>query len=107
MKAKAKGQKPRRPKTPPDPYWPVVREQYYNVLYLYRQFAQEWPVMLFDIQEQRIYAYPYGPFAADLSQKSQDALAPQYTAACKSGKMVLFIRDNVQRKFVSYTLPIE
>ena len=90
-----------------DPYWQVVREQYYNVLHLYEQFAKEQPVMLFDIQERRIYAYPHGPFAADLSEKSQRSLARQYRAASKENKMVLFIRDNVKRKLKSYTVPIE
>ena len=53
-----------KPKTADDPYWPVVRQQYQNVLYLYRQFTEKHPVMLFDIQEQRVYAYPCDGFAA-------------------------------------------
>lgn len=83
-----------KPQTAPDPYWQVMREQYYHILSLYQQFAQEQPVMLFDIQEQRGYAYPYQAFAVDLSEKSQLLLARQYPAACKAGKMVVFIRDN-------------
>jgi len=90
-----------------DPYWPVVQEQYYNLLNLYRQFAKERPVMLFDIQEQRGYAYPYQEFSADLSQKSQISLASQYRDACRDGQMVVFIRDNVERKLRSYSVPIE
>ncbi len=97
----------RQPESPPDPYWRVVQEQYYNVLALYKQFARERPVMLFDIQEQRGYAYPYREFAATLSERTQAFLAKEYPAACRDGKMILFIRDNTRRKFVSYTLPIE
>jgi hypothetical protein len=93
-------------KAPPDPYWPVVQEQYYNLLDLYRQFAKERPVMLFDIQEQRGYAYPYLEFSADLSKKSQTSLASQYRDACRDGQMVVFIRDNEDRKFKSYSVPI-
>ena len=48
-----------------DLYWEVVREQYGNLSFLYQKFARKRPVMLFDIQEQRIYAYPYREFAAD------------------------------------------
>ena len=57
-------------KPQPDPYWPVIEEQYDNLLDLYRQFAKERPVMLFDIQQRRGYAYPYREFSADLSKKS-------------------------------------
>ena len=94
-------------KPQPDPYWEVVREQYDNLLYLYREFAQKRPVMLFDIQEQRGYAYPYQEFSADLSQKSQISLASQYRDACRDGQMVVFIRDNEGRKFKSYSVPVE
>ena len=90
-----------------DPYWRVVQEQYDNLLDLYRQFAKERPVMLFDIQEQRGYAYPYLEFSADLSQKSQISLASQYRDACGDGQMVVFIRDNEERKLRSYSVPVE
>jgi len=104
MPSKIKNQKS---KISPDPYWRVMREQYYNVLHLYQQFAAKHPVMLFDIQEQRVYAYPYAPFAADLSEKSQRSLARDYAAAGKAGEMVVFIRDNVARKLNSYSVPIQ
>ena len=90
-----------------DPYWEVVVEQYDNVLFLYRQFAEKRPVMLFDIQEQRVYAYPYRDYSADLSKKSQQSLARQYRAAREDGNMVVFIRDNVEQRLVSYSLPIK
>jgi hypothetical protein len=93
--------------TPDDPYWAVVEEQYDNIRYLYQQFADKYPVMLFDIQEQRVYAHPYGPFAADLSAKSQRSLARQYLAARKAGQLVVFIRDNEKRKLNSYSVPTE
>jgi len=93
--------------TGPDRYWQVVCQEYNHVLSLYRQYADKRPVMLFDIQEQRIYAYPYREFAADLSEKSQRSLALQYQAAGQNGQMVVFVRDNVDRRFVSYTVACE
>ena len=89
-----------------DPYWRVVQEQYDNLLHLYRQFAKKRPVMLFDMQERRGYAYPYREFSADLSPKSQLSLASQYRDACREGQMVVFIRDNEERKLRSYSVPI-
>ena len=90
-----------------DPYWEVVVEQYDNLLSLYQQFAAKRPVMLFDIQERQGGAYPCRDFAAELSEKSQQSLARQYKAARKDGHMVVFIRDNVERQLVSYSVPIE
>jgi hypothetical protein len=104
MKSKTKTQ---TSKPPNDPYWRVVQEQYYNILWLYKQFPGQQLVMLFNIQEQRGYAYDCREFAADLSERSQVSLARQYEAACREGQMVVFIRDNARRKLVSYSLPIE
>ena len=104
MKSKAKKAKS---KTSDDPYLDVAWKQHGHVCYLYSQFADERPVMLFDIQEQRVYAYPYREFAADLSERSQVSLAQQYRAACRAGEMVVFIRDNARQRLVSYSLPIE
>jgi hypothetical protein len=94
-------------RSPNEAYWEVVGEQYDNLLFLYRRFAAKRPVMLFDIQEQRIYAYPYRDYAADLSRKSQLSLARQYRAAGEDGDMVVFIRDNGERRLVSFSVPIK
>ena len=51
--------------------------------------------MLYDIQENRIYAYPYEEFKNDMSSaKSQVSLAEQYALAGQLGKLVMFVRDN-------------
>jgi len=61
--------------------------------------------MLLDVQEQRIYAYPYREFAAVLSENSQRYLAEQYPASIKRGEMLVFVRDNVERGLTSYAVP--
>ena len=61
-------------------------------------------IILYDIQEDKIYAYPYKEFKAELSKKSQVSLERDYKAACTTGRMVVFVRDNRERKLVSYTL---
>jgi hypothetical protein len=63
--------------------------------------------MLFDIQEQRVYAYGYEGFKSELSPKNQTTLAEQYEQAQKSGKMVVFVRDNDNRKLASYSIDCE
>jgi hypothetical protein len=90
-----------------DLLWEALGEHYEHICFLYRQFSDKHPVMLLDIQEQRIYAYPYREFAADLSRRSQASLARQYPAAVADGDMVVFVRDNVERRLVSYSVPTE
>lgn len=63
--------------------------------------------MLYDIQEQKIYAYPHHEFKTDLSERSQAILEEQYQRAIANDQLVVFIRDNKQRRLVSYSLDIE
>ena len=86
------------------PYLDVVGEQWENILNLYAAFQDKRPVMLFDIQEDRIYAYPYAEFRAGLSKRSQGSLKRQYQEAADEDKIIVFVRDNEKRRLVSYCL---
>lgn len=90
-----------------DPYLDILYEQYDKLLRLYKRFEDKKPIMLFDIQEQRGYAYPYNAYKATLSKRSQNVLTEQYEAAQKKNQMVVFIRDNKKRQLRSYSLEIE
>ncbi len=90
-----------------DPYWDAIQEQWDNIVNWYMMFADKKPVMLYDLQEQKIYAYPYQEFKKELSQKSQSSLAEQYQRAVKDHHMVVFVRDNKKRKLVSYTVSMD
>lgn len=72
---------------------------------VYAMYEDDRPVLLYDLQEQRLYVYPYEPFKVDLTLSSQASLAEQYEQALKGDCFVLFVRDNVARKLVSYSLP--
>jgi hypothetical protein len=85
-------------------YWDAVGEQWDNIIGLYKQFEDKKPVMLLDIQEQKIYAYPYNDFRSNLSKRSQIQLEEQYEAAILNNEMVVFVRDNEKRDLVSYSL---
>jgi hypothetical protein len=87
-----------------DPYWDAVQEQMSNIHTIYEQYADKKPILLFDIQEQRIYVYPYLDFKDELSEKSQLSLQEQYEKAIDENRIVVFVRDNDQRKLVSYTV---
>lgn len=102
-------QKPRQQPTKgaSDYLWEAACEQQGNILMVYHRFEDKKPVMLFDIQEQRIYAYPYEDFKKDLSEKSQASLTEQYEKALRNNQIVVFVRDNGQRRLVSFSVPLE
>ena len=85
-------------------YWDAVGEQWNNILGLYKRFEDKKPVILLDIQEQKIYAYPYNDFKSELSKKSQIQLEEQYETAILNNEMVVFVRNNEKKDLVSYSL---
>ena len=87
-----------------DPYWEVVQSLMQDILSCYEQYREKKPVLLFDMQENRIYVYPYLEFKNDLSERSQRLLQDQYEQAMTDDKIVVFVRDNDHRKLVSYSV---
>lgn len=85
----------------------VAQKNLPNILEVYKKFEDKKPVMLFDIQEQRIYVYPYVDFRNDMNKKSQESLKDQYQEAVRENKMVVFVRDNEQRRLVSFSMDVE
>ena len=75
-----------------------------NILTIYEPYREKKPVMLCDIQEQRIDVYPSMDFKNDLSERSQRLLQDQYEQAMTDDKIVVFVRDNDAKKLVSYTV---
>ncbi len=94
-------------KTLGNEYLGYVEEQWPNILELYRKFKDKKPVMLFDIQEQKIYAYPYNDFKSMMNEKSQTMLEEQYSYALLNNKMVVFVRDSEKRKLMSVSYALE
>ncbi len=90
-----------------DSYLAIIQDQWENILKLYRQFEDKKPVMLFDIQAETVYAYPYEGLKAELSEKSQRSLEKQYGRALANHSVVVFVRDNDRSNLVSYSLELE
>lgn len=85
----------------------AAQEQLPYIIMMYKRFEDKKPVMLFDIQEERIYAYPYADYSKELSERSQRSLKKQYDEALRENKMVVFVRDNEKRRLVSLSLDYE
>jgi hypothetical protein len=88
-------------------YYEAIQEQWPNILALCVKFADKKPVMLLDMQDGKIYAYPYQEFKDDLNERSRLILERDYNAASLDGSMVIFVRDNEERKLVSYKISID
>jgi hypothetical protein len=73
------------------------------ILRAYKQFEKQRPIVLFDIQEQRIYLHQYEGFKEELKPKDQAPLQDQYERASTTNKIVVFVRDNENRRLVSYS----
>jgi len=85
----------------------AAREQWPHIRGLYQSFQDKKPVMLLDMQQQRVYAYPHAAFAKELGKRSRRSLKEQYEKAVRENKIVVFVRDNEQRKLVSYSIEYE
>ena len=72
-----------------------------NILAVYQQFRDKRPVMLLDLQSERIYAFPYEQFKADLNERSRAMLTADYEQALAREKIVVFVRENETRRLVS------
>ena len=85
-----------------DQYYSAIQEQWSNIRGLYMVYGSNKPIMLYDIHDKKIYAYPYKEFKAELSERSQASLEIDYKYTSVSGGMIVFVRDNIERKLVSY-----
>src|SRR5271157_5790113 len=78
-----------------------------HILMFYKRFEKKRPVMLLDLQSQKIYACPYKEFKAELSERSQVTLAADYEKAIAKNKIVVFVRDNETQRLVSMLFDYE
>jgi hypothetical protein len=81
-------------------FWPTIREAYEND-------AEKRPIILVDLQEEKVYAFPYLEFRNQLSPAGQKSLAEQYRQAETDHQVVVFARDNEKRRLVSYSLDLD
>ncbi|MBW2570730.1 MAG: hypothetical protein JRE47_15565 [Deltaproteobacteria bacterium] len=75
-------------------FFEIVSEHWGQILNLYKKIEDKKPIMLIDIQEQKLYAYPYLDLKSSLSERSQAMLEKEYEAALLNNKVVVFVQDN-------------
>ncbi len=85
-------------------YLSTIDKMEAKIYKLYKIGVRKDLVMLYSMDEKRIYSYVYKDYLASLNPRSQQMLKAQYLEAQKEGKIVLFIQDKKRRKFKSYTI---
>jgi hypothetical protein len=93
--------------SPIDDLVEVANEHWPDILRAYKRHEDLRPVMLLDLQERKVYAYPYEGFKADLSERSQAMLTADYEKALAKNKIVVFVRDNDTRRLASMLFDYE
>ena len=85
----------------------AAQENWPYILAAYRRFEERRPIVLYDLQERRIYVYPYPEFKEDMSERSQRSLEEQCEKAGREGKIVVFVRDNDEKRLVAFSIAPE
>ncbi len=91
----------RRKRSPNADLVKAAERQLHNILVFYKRFEDKRPVMLFDLQSQQIFAYPYEEYKATLTERSRAMLTTQYDEAVVKNRVVVFVRDNETRRLTS------
>jgi hypothetical protein len=73
----------------------------------YRLNEENRPVMLFNVQEEQILAYPFEEYKATLSERSRAMLEKQYAEAQRQDKIVVFVQDEATRRLISFSIDYE
>ena len=97
----------RRNRSPNDDLVEAAENCLPNILMFYKRFEDKRLVLLLDLQSQKIYAYPYEEFKAELSERSQVMLAADYEEAIAKNKIIVFVRDNENQRLASMLFDYE
>jgi hypothetical protein len=87
-----------------DKYFKAIKQHWDVIRRAYLSYEDKMPVMLLDVTEGMIYAYPYKGLKAQLSERGQASLTEQYNEGLQKNQFVIFVRDNEEKKLMSYSM---
>ena len=87
-----------------DKYFKAIKQHWDVIRHAYLSYEDKMPVMLLDVTEGMIYAYPYKGLKAQLSERGQASLTEQYNEGLQKNQFVIFVRDNEEKKLMSYSM---
>jgi hypothetical protein len=85
-------------------YLDIINEIGKDVYDFFNMSDREDLIMVYKMKENKIYSYIYNEFKNDLNAKSKQILETQYKEAKESKMIVLFIRDEMRKKFKSFVI---
>ena len=88
-----------------DSYARLLEEHWEKIVGLYSMFEEKGPVMLFDVDEHKIYACPFDEFMKEMSERDADLLQHRRERILSGEEILVFVRDTEKRKLVSYRFP--
>jgi hypothetical protein len=86
-------------------YGNIIQEHLDNIREDYLKFADEKPIILYDVQVRALFTYPFQTFREGFDPEHQALLDDEYQQAVKAGRIVVLIKDN--KRFALYTVDIE
>ena len=85
-------------------YFDKINEIAEKVYDFYNMSNREDLIMVYEMKENKIYSYIYKEYLSSLNPRSKEMLEEQYKEAKTSGRIVLFIKDELRRKMKSFTI---
>jgi len=85
-------------------YFKAIKKHWDVICHAYLIHEYKKPVMLLDVTEGWVFAYPYNEFKAELSEHGQASLTKQYSEGLQKNGFVIFVRDNDEKKLISYSM---
>jgi len=81
------------------------KEEYFNdIRTLYKQFKPERRIILYDIEDGKLFVFPYKKYKKTLNKRSRIILKKQYEDAKKNNQIVVFVTDRKGKTMKSYSI---
>jgi len=90
-----------------NPYQELIKAQWPHISALYNEHAEQRPVIMMDVDNAELHAFPFDKISEALDEQSRTALTEQYQRAQETRQMVLILRDKEHKQTMTYTLKLE
>ncbi len=88
-----------------DQYLTKIHEHWDEITGMYAHFESKKPIIEFDPNCSRIFAYSAADYIRSLSPRTRDETKKQYREAVDKGSIMVFVRDELNKVLRSYIFP--
>ena len=85
----------------------ILAEQRINFLKLYKIIEKKDSIFLYDVQDGKIFAYPFTDFVKGMSHRDQEQVMKNQPLILSGSHMLAFVRDNERKKLTSTLIEID